>query len=156
MSMNPQTSPPAGPKQIAKQADLMALATKVCAANKDAYEWYDSLLQVAQVWDNCVDAGDTPDPQQADSVFTALVTRWPLNPFFNQYKAILVPVMVNSISAWRSSDGRPAQRPRAYDAATEVLCTIAWLLGGQSRVDQYLPAVRNVCLELQLANDAHL
>ena len=125
----------------------------ICSDSPWACRWLHQALNASQVWDNCVDQNDKPNPDQADGVFMALITEWPMNPWFNANKAILVPVMVNAISAWRFSDSDKRARQRAYDVGTELICTTAYLLGGQALVDKHLPDVRRLCLEAQLAND---
>ncbi len=126
---------------------------EICKENAWAHRWLDQALTASQVWDNCVDEGDVPCPKQADAVFMALITEWPLNPWFNANKHVLVPVMVNAISAWRFSDADKRARQRAYDVGTELICTVSFLLGGQAAVDRHMPEIRRLCLEAQEAND---
>ena len=135
------------------QIGIWGHIAEICKGNEWAHRWLDQALTAAQVWDNCVDSGDKPDPKQADAVFLALITEWPLNPWFNSNKAALVPVMVNAISAWRFSDQDPRARQRAYDVGSELICTAAFIIGGQALVDKHMPKVRQLCLEAQIAND---
>jgi len=125
----------------------------ICSGNPWACRWLHQVLNASQVWDNCVDGNDKPKASQADDVFVSLITEWPINPWFNANKMVLIPVMVNAISAWRFSDSDKRARQRAYDVGTELICTTAYLLGGQELVDKHMPEVRRLCLEAQVAND---
>lgn len=135
---------------------VQKIAAEAFGEVPDALEWYLDLQDIAQVWDNCVDAGDEVNGRQADQVFMALTTRWPLNKWFQEHRASLIPVMVNVIAAWRFSDENPQSRPRAYDIVTEPFCTVAFLIGRQALVDKWSAEIRRLALAACEHNDTHV
>jgi len=123
--------------------EYLEIMRQLCQQTPGSFEWFSDLLEAGLVWDHIVD-GDTLDVAMADRVFVALVTRWPLNPWWTRNAVVLVPVLINAISAWRWSNQKNAPKDRAYDIYTEVPATMAFLIGGQAAVDHYLPRLRDL------------
>lgn len=120
---------------------------KICEGNPDALAFYAGLSDAVLTWDHIVD-DDGVEKDMANRAFNFLLVDAPMNPFFDQYKAALVPVIMNAISAWHFSNKEGSPKYKAYDIYTEVACTMAFILGGRQAVEKHIPAMR----ELQWKN----
>lgn len=169
-ALNVQTFAPAALAKIAslKPSDLcppeplvLSLANQryldqvrqMCGANEQAFVWFLAVLETATVWDHCID-GDGVAPAMADRVFTALTTEWPLNDWWLQHRAALVPALVAARSAWRWSNRPAAPKFKAYDIYTEIPATMAWLIGGNALVERAIPTIRELAFALMHEDEA--
>lgn len=136
---------------------LQAKATEVLVEatldNLDAQRWLIQLFNAAMTWDHIEDREEI-DVRVADASFVAMWTDWPMNDFFIKNRVVLVPVLVNAISAWKSSNESGMSKIKAYDIFTESICAVLWILGGQSRVDWFMPKIRR--LVQQICNEDEL
>lgn len=123
------------------------LVAKLCEPAPGALEWFLDLLDVALVWDHLADGeADAEDAKRADRMFEAIVTRWPVNPFYKAHSTLLIPTLAAAISAWRFSNQPGAPKLKAYDLYTEVPAVMALIIGGMPRVDEFLLAIRECSL----------
>jgi hypothetical protein len=141
---------------VANEAHLehQLLVLEMCnaAGQPLAWDWFRGLMDAAQTWDHVVD-GEAVDRVVADRAFVALTTEWPVNAWFQQHRAALVPALVAAIDAWRASDRPGGDRAGAFAVGTDVVAVMAWLLGGQVMVDRFMPRVRALALEVRRRND---
>lgn len=140
-----------GYDQQALGKEWAALCGRMCGANVAALNWLVQISQLSLLWDHIAD-GDPIDQRHADLVLTALMTEWPINPFWQANMATLSLTISNAILAWKSSH-LPGQRIKAYDVATEVFCAVAFLLGGHSKAAQYSAEVRALAQRMMEEND---
>jgi len=119
----------------------------MCGTNQAACRWLEELLEVWLTWDHIED-NDVIDKAMANRVFENLLLAWTVNPFWQQYKELLTPVLANAISAWRSGG------EKEYDVYTEVPCAVAYLLGGQALVAAHLPGIRDLIRSIRADDDA--
>jgi hypothetical protein len=69
----------------------------------DARSWLLSLWNVIQVFDDMAD-GDFPDRDKLDVAIFDAIVGMPANPFFNQHKAALLPLLAVAVLKWKASD----------------------------------------------------
>lgn len=109
-------------------------------------------MEAALTWDHIMD-GDPIDKDVADRAFMALTIGWPMNEWFIKNRVILVPVMVNAISAWKHASIVGTPKIKAYDVYAEVACTMALLLGGLTAVKVYGPKIRELTQAMCLTDE---
>ena len=104
---------------------------------------------VAEVWDDLVDKDNEVTESEINKTFLALLTELPLNPFFDQYKFRLVPLMVTGINTWQDSNilskGSDNDKAMAYvlrDWYVELVMFVVYLLHGYE-------AMRNVSIDIR-------
>lgn len=56
-----------------------------------------------ELWDDLIDGDKEIDKKHIMRVFTNVLTVLPLNPFFNQHKAMLMPLINVALNAWVDS-----------------------------------------------------
>jgi len=132
--------------------EYMGLLWEICKPNAQAYKWLAQLTQTALVWDHVVDY-DPIDLKMTDSVFKALLLEWSLNTFWQTNHASLLPVMSSAISNWQCSYLNEMSKDKAYQIYEDVPAAVAFILGGQERVDRYLPRLRILVHRLRLEDD---
>lgn len=128
------------------------LIKQICGDNINAYVWMEQLVEVALTWDHLID-GDAVHYTMADRAFKSMLTEWPLNPFFTVNAPSLLPVLSHAISDWQYSYMDGAQKDSAYSIYADVPSAIAYILGGQARVDKYMPQLRKTVHLLKLEDD---
>lgn len=68
--------------------------------NDDAVQFIHDFGHVCELWDDLID-GDKPISHEfINDVFWILLTEMPLNPFFDQFKRNLIPLLISGINAW--------------------------------------------------------
>jgi hypothetical protein len=137
----------AGNDQIAQ------IARRMCGENAEAAEWFLSVLDLSNLWDHITD-GDEIDRGASDATLMAVAVGWGLNQFYRQHSAVLSAVSLNAILAWKSSDGSVKLRCKAFDVATEVGTTVAFLVGGPDHAMKWSAELRRWALAKQTENDA--
>lgn len=146
--MKPESSIPT-PKQERTQQIIAEFCSDVPAAR----DWLFELFNIAMTWDHIVD-GDEVDADMADMVLEAVLTKWPHNPFFQKFRDVLVPVMVNCISAWRSSNKQECPKIKALDVFTEPVGVVCFVLHGHAGVARWMPEYRRLMAEICEEDDA--
>lgn len=56
-----------------------------------------------ELWDDLIDGDKEIDKAHVMRVFVNMLTVLPLNPFFNQYKSVLMPLINVALNAWLDS-----------------------------------------------------
>lgn len=120
---------------------------EMCGSNAHAYRWFYQLIEVVNAWDHLVD-GDELSAPEIDRAFTSAVLEWGMNPFYHQFAHVLIPACVAAVSSWKWSNWAGSPKIKAYDIYTEIPTIIAFLLGGQERVDRFIPDIRSVVFEM--------
>ena len=62
------------------------------------------LGETAEVWDDLIDADNPVPADRLNRVFSALLTELPMNPFFDQFKAQITPLLLVGINAWHDAN----------------------------------------------------
>lgn len=135
------TTPPA----TETEKEIENIIRAICISEPHAITWFYSFVDFVMTWDHIID-DDPIDKNRADKVMREVLLDWPLNPWFLKYREILVPVISNCVSAWDFSN-KENKKIKAYDFMVEVPATIAFILGGRSAVDQYLPELRRLSMK---------
>ena len=131
--------------QDAFDDDLWAYIAEIFSGNDWALLWFKQLQNVVGFWDKIADCDvDKVDAQQLNDFFEILLIHWVYNPFYQQNKIVLTPVIVNSISAWKASNG-VNPKFKAYDITTEVACTMCMIIGGIPMINKHMPKLREMC-----------
>jgi hypothetical protein len=125
-------------------------AVKELCNDKDAYSWFESLIDAAVMWDHIKDR-DGLSPVLVESVMYRLTHEWPINPFIRKYGAYVVPTIAAATSAWKYSYTNNAPKELAYLLYSEIPAAIAFILGGTERVIKFMPRIRE--LVQQMCND---
>lgn len=140
------------PRSSIANDEYMKLVEELCSPDVFAFDWYKQLLNAALMWDHLVD-GDAADPLVVNRVMEFLITEWPINPFLKKYGEHLMPAMVAAIDAWKFSYRDGISKDFAYLVYADVPCAIAFVLGGNMRVRQFMPRIRELVLKLRLEDD---
>lgn len=122
---------------------------EMCGENIYARLWLEQVIQVALVWDHHIDEGDKKDPRMFNHAMTVLVTEWPLNPFLRKNAECLIPTVVASISAWKNNESRDLH----YSVYREVPCSVAFVLGGNQLVEQFMPRISELAKKMAIEDD---
>lgn len=123
----------------------LGVLQELCAPDPKAFVWMQDVIHAALVWDHVVDR-DGLDMALFDNVMTHLLTEWPLNTFLQQFGRYLAPTMASAISAWKYSYTEGASKAFAYQIYAEVPAAIAFVLGGNPRVQAFMPKIRELVL----------
>lgn len=135
-----------------RDSEIHAIAREFTRGNSDAFEWFCSVLDLSNLWDHVVD-GDEVDKVEADSALTQVTVGWGLNGFFLKNGPLLAAVNLNAIEAWKAS-GMDGNRVKAFDVATEVGTTVAFLCGGVENARAASAKLRAWAWNQQRKNDA--
>lgn len=132
----------------------LALVAKLCEPAPGALKWFLDLLDIGLVWDHLVDDEiEADDVTRANRMFEAILTRWPLNPFYSKNATLLIPPLAAAISAWRFSNQPGAPKLKAYDVYTEIPMVMALIIGGMPRVNEFSIAIRECSLHRMVEDD---
>lgn len=84
--------------------------------NRSALEFLVVLSSIAELWDDLVDGDKLPSREEIDRIFMGALVTLPLNEFFQQNKGFFMPLILQSINAWRDSVEleKEGKRGRAY------------------------------------------
>lgn len=117
--------------------------------HEDAVEFITQFAHVCEVWDDLIDRDKDLSDAAIHNAFWMLLTEIPLNPFFDQFKRQLIPLMISGINAWLDANelerGSPNDRVFAYvlrDWYMEFVSYVIYLTKGR----EYL---REVSLEVR-------
>lgn len=132
--------------------EFHALVFEMCGENRDAAVWLLQACDLAEHIDHVSD-GDPLDKEAFRRRMQTLLVEWPLNSFYRQNQAVLAVVMNNCWYAWASSDTLPECRIKAFDVASELFTTVAFLIGGRRLCDKYDFRSRQFCVKQMKAND---
>lgn len=125
------------------------LLAELCGSDKGAYVWLQQMLELMLTWDHVVD-GDELDLGMVDRVFENALLDWPLNPFWQTNAFRLGPVLSACIAAWRDDATNPI---KGWDGYTELPCAVAFILGGQTRVNQFSEHLRRLADEMRVEDN---
>lgn len=102
-----------------------------------------------ELFDDIIDRDKPIEDGQAVRVLFALLTEMPLNPFFDKYKAMLIPVIVTGINAWLDANdlekGSANDKAMAYmlrDWCCELINYVIYLTRGKDYMRQVSLEVR--------------
>lgn len=123
-------------------------AVKELCRDEFAFVFMRQLIDAALVWDHYSD-GDALDPAMMDRTMLALMTEWPINPFLKKYSECLVPVLVGAISAWKHSYNGGVSKDLAYEVYATTPAAIAFILGGNDRVNEHMPKIRELVTKMK-------
>lgn len=124
----------------------------MCGENELAYRWLEQVINAALVWDHFVD-GDAMNPALFEGTMQALVTEWPLNEFLRKNAYHLMPAVVAAIAAWRASYQEGASKDLAYEVYRTIPAAVAFVLGGNPLVAEYMPKIAELVLKLRREDD---
>jgi hypothetical protein len=71
--------------------------------NQSAVDFLVALSSIAELWDDLVDKDKELNRKEIDAVFWNALVTLPTNEFFNQNRAFLMPLVIQSINAWQDS-----------------------------------------------------
>lgn len=118
----------------------------------DAADLVDVLIRVSSVYDHLID-DDEHSKEDVHRMVRLLVYDLPLNRFFAEHRTMLLPIVMNAISAWRHADSDDFCRVKVGDIASEIGCAALLVAGGPDRLEQYGIKVRSFASEMVKAND---
>lgn len=72
--------------------------------NDAAVDFIQDFAHVCEVWDDLIDRDRELTDNEIHAAFWVLVTELPLNPFFDQFKRQLIPLLVTGINAWMDAN----------------------------------------------------
>jgi hypothetical protein len=124
--------------------DFPAVFGEVCQGNNEATEFCLAFLEWVHLIDDFIDQ-DKPldDPELVMRINLRMAAVLSKNPFYQQYKAQLLPLMVTGVKAYADSiawvlreDGRDRQASEILKSAyQEVFWYVAFLIGGWHHMD---------------------
>lgn len=124
----------------------------MCQPNQSAFVFLVQVIGAALTWDHLID-DDAVDKGLLDQVFKSMFTEWPINPFVVQFGQSLVPTISSCISDWQYSYMDGASKDCAYSIYTDLPAAVAFILGGQQKVDQFMPRIRRLVAKLREEDD---
>lgn len=124
---------------------------EICGDNKLAYRWLWQAVEVASILDHVTD-GDKINLQHFDTIMKGVLLEWGINDFYKKNSLFLTPVMSSALSAWQHSTGE-MRRSAHYQVYTALPCAVAFLLGGQERVDKHSPRLYSLVEQLMLEDN---
>jgi len=145
-AVNPLSIKAEAPSPTLTQETYFKLLQEICGDDKLAYRWLYQVIHAATIMDHVID-NDPIDYEQFDAIMKGVLLEWGVNDFYKRYAPYLAPVMSASISAWQHSAG-DMKRIKHYDIYTEVPCAVAFVLGGQEKVDKFSPRLRELANQL--------
>jgi hypothetical protein len=103
-----------------------------------------------ELWDDLIDGDKEIDKQHIMRVFVNMLTVLPFNPFFNQYKPVLMPLISAALNAWIDSTslekGSDNDKAIAYvlrDYMHEIFIYTIFLIRGHDYMRSVSLEVRN-------------
>jgi hypothetical protein len=130
--------------------------SRVLLGNEAAIQLANMLFRVSQVWDDLIDR-DVPVPDDAiNRMMWMLLIDIPINPFYHDNFAHLLPAMRGVIRDWLDAneierDARNNPHDAGFDlrisyilrdSVATLLCEMAYLIGGYDWMRQVSPEVR--------------
>jgi len=95
------------------------------------------LSEIAETWDDLIDQDVTVTADKINRAFIAMLVRLELNPFFEQHRLTIMPVVYVSINAWLDANtqesGVREERMAAFylrNFSYEIINVIALCVGG--------------------------
>lgn len=70
----------------------------------DAVDFIRDFAHVCEVWDDLIDRDKSLEDSDVHEAFWILLTELPLNPFFDQFKRQLIPLLITGINAWMDAN----------------------------------------------------
>ena len=123
------------------------LVEEICWPDTQAARWVSQVREAANMWDHIIDE-DELDREQANRVMMALVTEWGLNSFYTKYAHILTPLMALAVDSWKWSNKESSPKLSAFQIYTDIPLAVAYILGGQERVDGFSEKLRDTVLKM--------
>jgi len=106
------------------------------AEHPAALRFLDIVYRAIEVWDDIIDRDNSVTDEDVHSAFTALLIELPFNPFFEQHKAALCPMIMVVITSWHAANALPrtgAHGAQGYTLRKEFinlcLMVVGFLLG---------------------------
>lgn len=146
--VNPMSklSEPVNPTPV--QIAYFETLQEICKDNKLAYRWLWQAIGCATIFDHVMD-DDLIDKTHFEGVFKGVLLEWGVNDFYRKNSMFLAPTLAACLSAWQHS----SNTAKHYDIYTELPCAVAFLLGGQERIDLYMPRLRALADKLKEEDD---
>ena len=110
------------------------------------------VITFTATYDHIVDE-DEYTTDQVHVMVNVLLHGMPLNGFYVKYLAVLLPIILNAIHAWRYADTCPEYRIKVSDVLSELGCSMLYLSGGMSRLNEHGNHWRDLTLNLLKASD---
>lgn len=117
--------------------------------DRDAVDFILDFGEVCEVWDDLIDRDKPIPPERINDLFMMLLTEFPLNPFFERYKRLLIPIMVTGINAWLDANelekGSANQQVFSYvlrDWYMELVAFVIYLTRGREAMRQHSLEIR--------------
>ncbi len=143
------------------QHDFPAIFTEVCQGNQDAIEFCLAFLEWVHLIDDFIDQDkllNNPEVVMRTNLRMAVVLS--MNPFYQQFKAQLLPLMVAGVKAFADSlewVNREDVRDRLSSEVLksnyqEVFWYVAFLIGGYGHMDAMTKKYRHYNYDLIRVN----
>lgn len=91
--------------------------------NQSAVDFVVAISSIAELWDDLTDRDQEISQEAIDSAMWHMLVTLPSNDFFNQHKSFFMPLIIQSIHAWKDSleleKGTPDDR--AYALTLRIL-----------------------------------
>ena len=123
-----------------------ALVSQWFLGNREAVAFAAAIWDVMQKWDDVIDEGETAS---ANDVFSFLLIRMDLDPFFSRHSVVLRPVLFDMYLSWRDAtemekSGDPADLEKAFMLRAGIYrlyALMAWLIGGEAHSRKVGPEI---------------
>lgn len=127
-----EPKPPVAPTP--ENAEAIAICHKICDGQPLALRFLMQAMEVALVFDHIVD-GDEINMESTYNAFENILTEWPNNQFIRDHSRSLTPIMANAIALWRYGNDRSSH----YRVYADLASTVAFIVGGMTLVNKYMP-----------------
>lgn len=71
--------------------------------NQSAVDFVVAISSIAELWDDLTDRDKEIPQETIDSAMWQMLVTLPTNDFFNQHKSFFMPLIIQSINAWKDS-----------------------------------------------------
>ncbi len=117
--------------------------------NQEAISMVQTLVNVAEFWDDLIDGDKVPTPEESDAAFWGILVELHANAFFEKHKPSFLPLIVLSINAWKDSevlkkDSNEVVRRIAFHQRIflhEVTKLAAFIVGGYQHMRKVSPDI---------------
>lgn len=117
--------------------------------NKEATQWCNDLIRVADVWDNLIDCDVNVSKSDIDDLCEKSLLSMSCNSFFQKHADELAPIMRSSIRNWKIANAMSFRSPESRIqshvlrySAIDAIVACAAIVGGDEWAVEVGPALR--------------
>ncbi len=138
-------------QETANNQEMQDVLKEMCKPQPEAYEVLTEMWNFALMIDHFFD-GDGTRKATVLRALKSMFVRMPLNPFYMKNCAAIGLAFVPIIAAWEHSNNEGVSKVWAIQLYSSLPALFAYIIGGQSHVDYYMPKIHKL-LDIGLEED---